>query len=192
MKLWEYTAKDGRSITVRHAVVDDARDLHAGFKGVVEEHMWLPTFTPNSHVSDWMNWIRRTEHSREVLLVALINGEYAGHLSLQPEEWNASQHVAKLGVIVTKECRSIGIGRSLMLSGESAAIDKDYSKIMIMRNVEKAIANGLILPTGETCRKCHNEESPVYRPFDFHQMHAEIAHPRPKKEQSSQTGSVSR
>jgi ribosomal protein S18 acetylase RimI-like enzyme len=141
--VWEYTAKDGKSITVRHALVDDARDLHAGFKGVVEEHMWLPTFTPNSHVSDWMNWIRRTEHSREALLVAFLNGEYAGHLSLQPEEWNASQHVAKLGVIVRKEYRSIGIGRSLMLSGESAATDKDYSKIILSTFDDNEVAKNL-------------------------------------------------
>lgn len=129
--MWEYTTKDGRSITVREAKVSDAKHLHAGFKNVVEEHMWLPTFTPNSHVSDWMNWIERTRHTREALLVAYIEDEYAGHLSLQPEEWHASQHVAKLGIIVRKDCRSIGIGRSLMLSGESAALSKDYTKIIL-------------------------------------------------------------
>jgi len=129
--VWEYTAKDGRSITVREAKVGDAKHLHAGFKNVVEEHMWLPTFTPNSHVSDWMNWIERTRHTREALIVAYIENEYAGHLSLQPEEWHASQHVAKLGIIVRKDCRSIGIGRSLMLSGESAALSKDYTKIIL-------------------------------------------------------------
>jgi ribosomal protein S18 acetylase RimI-like enzyme len=131
LKAWEYTSKDGRSIIVRSAVVDDAKDLHAGFKNVVEEHMWLPTFTPNSHVSDWMNWIERTMRTRESLLVAHIEDEYAGHLSLQPEEWHASQHVAKLGIIVRKDCRGIGIGRSLMLSGESAALSKDYTKIIL-------------------------------------------------------------
>ena len=141
--MWDYTAKNGRPITVRNAVVDDAKDLHAGFKTVVEEHMWLPTFTPNSHVSDWMNWIRRTEHSREALLVAHIDDEYAGHLSLQPEEWNASQHVAKLGIIVRKECRSIGVGKSLMLSGESTALDKDYSKIILSTFDDNEVAKNL-------------------------------------------------
>ena len=143
MKEWEYTAKDGRSITVRGATVDDAKHLHAGFKNVVEEHMWLPTFTPNSHVSDWMNWIQRTRHSREALLVAHIDHEYAGHLSLQPEEWNASQHVAKLGIIIRKECRSIGVGKALMLSGESAAIAKDYSKIILSTFDDNEVAKNL-------------------------------------------------
>ena len=143
LKVWEYTAKDGRSIAVRGATVDDAKHLHAGFKNVVEEHMWLPTFTPNSHVSDWMNWIQRTRHTREVLLVAHLDHEYAGHLSLQPEEWNASQHVAKLGIIIRKECRSIGVGKALMLSGESAAIAKDYSKIILSTFDDNEVAKNL-------------------------------------------------
>jgi RimJ/RimL family protein N-acetyltransferase len=143
MKVWEYTAKDGRTIAVREAIVDDAKYLHAGFKNVVEEHMWLPTFTPNSHVSDWMNWIQRTHHTREALLVAHLDLEYVGHLSLQPEEWHASQHVAKLGIIVRKECRSNGIGRALMLSGESAASAKDYSKIILSTFDDNEVAKTL-------------------------------------------------
>lgn len=131
LQVWEYKAKDGRVITVREAKTEDASHLHQGFKTVVEEHMWLPTFTPNSHVSDWMTWIERTRHTREILLVAHIDHEYAGHLSIQPEEWHASQHVAKLGIIVRKECRSNGIGKSLMQSGEEAALAKDYTKIIL-------------------------------------------------------------
>ena len=83
LQTWEYAAKDGRSITVREAEVNDAKFLHAGFRSVVEEQCWLPTFAPNSHVSDWISWIERTRHTREVLLVADVDGEYAGHLSLQ-------------------------------------------------------------------------------------------------------------
>jgi len=148
MKVWEYTAKDGRSIKVREAMIDDAEHLHAGFKHVVEEQMWLPTFTPNSHVSDWTSWIQRTHHTREVLLVAHIDNEYGGHLSLQPEEWNASQHVAKLGIIVRKECRSNGIGRALMLSGESAAFDKEYSKVILSTFNDNEVAKNLYISLG--------------------------------------------
>lgn len=58
---------------------------------------------------------------------------------------------------------------------------KDYMKKSVMENKEEAIANGLIMPTKETCLKCHNEESPVYKPFDFDERWAKIAHPLPKK-----------
>jgi RimJ/RimL family protein N-acetyltransferase len=143
LQTWEYAAKDGRSITVREAEVNDAKFLHAGFRSVVEEQSWLPTFAPNSHVSDWISWIERTRHTREVLLVADVDGEYAGHLSLQAEEWHASQHVAKLGIIVRKDSRGNGVGRSLMRSGESSALAKDYSKIILSTFADNEAARNL-------------------------------------------------
>ena len=31
------------------------------------------------------------------------------------------------------------------------------------------------------CRKCHNEESPTFKPFDYAERVKEVDHPRPKK-----------
>jgi len=36
-------------------------------------------------------------------------------------------------------------------------------------------------PTMETCVKCHNEKSPSYKPFCFHEFNAKIRHLNPKK-----------
>lgn len=41
---------------------------------------------------------------------------------------------------------------------------------------------GLIKPTEKTCKKCHNEESPSYKPFNYEEMYAKIAHPVPAAE----------
>jgi hypothetical protein len=35
----------------------------------------------------------------------------------------------------------------------------EYKSLSIMKDKEKAIAAGLVLPTQETCNKCHNGES---------------------------------
>jgi hypothetical protein len=40
---------------------------------------------------------------------------------------------------------------------------------------------GFIKGDKETCLKCHNEQSPTYKPFDFDKRWSEIAHPLPKK-----------
>jgi ribosomal protein S18 acetylase RimI-like enzyme len=131
MKPTHLESKDGRIITTRHADPKDARDLHLGFRQVVEEGLWLPTLAPNASVADWVTWIQRTQHCREVLLVAHLNGLYAGHLTLQPEEWTASKHVAKLGIIVLSDFRNIGVGRALMLEAETAAVEREYEKIVL-------------------------------------------------------------
>ena len=131
LKTWEFTAKDGQLISVRTAQRGDASFLHDGFKEVVDEGRWLPTFSINANITDWVHWIEKTNHTREVLLVAFLGEQYAGHLTLQPEEWNASQHVAKLGIIVRKPCRSVGVGRSLMTASEDIGLEKDYLKIVL-------------------------------------------------------------
>ncbi|MFC1493415.1 cytochrome c family protein, partial [candidate division KSB1 bacterium] len=38
---------------------------------------------------------------------------------------------------------------------------------------------GLKTPDEELCKKCHNEESPTYKPFDFKKFQEMIAHPNP-------------
>jgi hypothetical protein len=58
---------------------------------------------------------------------------------------------------------------------------KDYKNVKIMKDVEEAKANGLIIPTEATCKKCHNEESPTFEGFNFEEMWAKIAHPKPQK-----------
>jgi hypothetical protein len=55
-----------------------------------------------------------------------------------------------------------------------------YKKITIMKDIEQAKASGLIIPNEETCKQCHNEESPTFKPFNYAERYAEIAHPRPK------------
>jgi ribosomal protein S18 acetylase RimI-like enzyme len=140
LKTWEYLSKDGRQILVRPAQRGDAPSLHEGFKEVVDEGRWLPTFSVNANITDWIHWIEKTNHSREVLLIAFLDEEYSGHLTLQPEEWNASQHVAKLGIIVKKPCRKVGVGRSLMLAAEDIGLEKGYTKIILSAFEDNTIA----------------------------------------------------
>ncbi len=68
----------------------------------------------------------------------------------------------------------------------------DYRKKKIMMNREKAVANGLVIPTEAVCVQCHNDESPAWDPdkytladgskvgFDFEQATKAIAHPVPE------------
>ncbi len=57
---------------------------------------------------------------------------------------------------------------------------KDYMKKSVMEDRQASIENGLLLPDESTCVKCHNQESPTYKPFDYKERQAKIAHPKPK------------
>ena len=55
-----------------------------------------------------------------------------------------------------------------------------YKNIKFMKNQELGLANGLILPTEEVCVKCHNDESPDFKGFNYEEYVAKIAHPYPE------------
>lgn len=59
---------------------------------------------------------------------------------------------------------------------------KDYMKKSIMQDKDAAIQAGLVIPNEETCKKCHNPESPNFKGFDFKARWEEIKHPVPKKD----------
>lgn len=52
-------------------------------------------------------------------------------------------------------------------------------KTLHKKDVEAAKAVGLILGDQETCVKCHNEESPTFKGFDYATMWEKIKHPVP-------------
>jgi hypothetical protein len=56
-----------------------------------------------------------------------------------------------------------------------------YFKNPIMKDREKALANGLIIPDEELCKTCHNSESPTFKGFDYAEYSKQIAHPNPAK-----------
>ena len=56
-----------------------------------------------------------------------------------------------------------------------------YKSMSIMKNREKSLANGMIIPDEKLCRTCHNEESPDFKGFDYAEYSKIIAHPDPSK-----------
>ncbi len=57
-----------------------------------------------------------------------------------------------------------------------------YKSASVMKDREFAMENGLILPTEEVCKTCHNEESPTFKGFNFAEMSAKINHDDPTTE----------
>jgi len=60
----------------------------------------------------------------------------------------------------------------------------DYKSPSIMKDKEKAVANGLIVPADREafCKGCHNTESPTFISFNFADQWAKIKHYKPGNE----------
>jgi len=52
-----------------------------------------------------------------------------------------------------------------------------YRTATAMRNRNMAVRQGLVLQTEELCLKCHNQECPFYKWFDFKRDFERVAHP---------------
>ncbi len=54
-----------------------------------------------------------------------------------------------------------------------------YKSNTIMKDRQKSIENGLIVPDEKLCKTCHNEENPFHKPFNYEESLKKIAHPNP-------------
>ncbi len=57
----------------------------------------------------------------------------------------------------------------------------EYKPKKVMEDREAAVAAGMRVPDEATCVKCHNEESPTFKGFDFATYYEKIKHPVPEK-----------
>ncbi|MCP4155995.1 MAG: cytochrome C554 [bacterium] len=56
-----------------------------------------------------------------------------------------------------------------------------YKKMTIMKDQKKALKNGLIVPTEELCKKCHNKKSPTFKGFNYKEALKKMNHVYRKK-----------
>jgi hypothetical protein len=60
-----------------------------------------------------------------------------------------------------------------------------YKGMAIMKDRQKAIAAGMVIPTEETCKQCHNDKTPPEckaKPFDFKERVKKGVHAIPPKD----------
>ncbi|MCK5137265.1 MAG: hypothetical protein KAR19_15885 [Bacteroidales bacterium] len=58
-----------------------------------------------------------------------------------------------------------------------------FKSASVMKDREFAMEKGMILATEEVCKNCHNDKNPFFKPFNFKEALAIIAHPNPKNAQ---------
>jgi len=56
-----------------------------------------------------------------------------------------------------------------------------YKGASVMKKRELALTKGLVIPDEALCKTCHNEKSPTYKPLNYEEALAKIAHPNPAK-----------
>lgn len=69
--------------------------------------------------------------------------------------------VAQTPNLVGVQCEAChGPGAAYLKPALMSLQNKEYKRADL-------VAAGMVMPTAETCQKCHNKKSPFYQPFDF-------------------------
>jgi RimJ/RimL family protein N-acetyltransferase len=119
------------SIAIRRAEAHDAPAL-VGLASAVggEDGGWLISDSTWRSVGEERRYVRAIRrHPDAAVLVAELDGEIVGRLSLARDPHPASHHVADLGLMVSATHRRQGIGRALLEAAEAWAQDAGVSKL---------------------------------------------------------------
>jgi len=114
------------------------------------------------------------------------------------EKWEQSAHAKAFDVLKAKgnekdpkclECHVTGFNAGGYKIGDANAAQFEgvgceschgpgsaYKSMSVMKDKKKAMENGLIMPTEDLCKKCHNEKSPTFKGFNFAEALKKIDH----------------
>lgn len=114
-----YTLKDGKSVTVREASVDDAQELISVLKEYIEDSEYIPytkgEFNPTIEFEkEWIQTLNDQKNS--LLLLATHNGKIIGNISVNGSQRNMAAHTACIGIGLLREWRNRGVGSVLFNS----------------------------------------------------------------------------
>lgn len=139
----------------------------------------------------WKIW---TESAHSGAFETLASEE-AGKIAAAKDLGNPQQEDACLKCHATRAFLGTGVvvsGKANYADSEGVGCESchgpgsDYKPKNIMEDPEAARAAGLVMnKAADGCTRCHNEESPTFKGFDFEQRWAEIAHPIPSADESS-------
>ncbi|RAJ04116.1 RimJ/RimL family protein N-acetyltransferase [Chitinophaga skermanii] len=136
----------GQALTIRPLTMADAPALLASYqKAVSETDMLLLTSSESQSIQLAMEeeFIRPfTNSTRHLYLVAEVEDDIIGGVSLKRRSVQKQAHLADLGIFVRKPFQSMGVGRRLMTAMLRWAESNPHIEIItfeVLANNEKAI-----------------------------------------------------
>ena len=111
--------KDGKSVTIREASVDDAQELISVVKEYIEDSEYIPytkgEFNPTIEFEkEWIQTLNDQKNS--LLLLAIHDGKIIGNISVNGSQRNMAAHTACIGIGLLREWRNKGVGSILFNS----------------------------------------------------------------------------
>jgi ribosomal protein S18 acetylase RimI-like enzyme len=131
-KFENITLKNGKKIVLRHIKRTDLDNIWDNFNQVVDEGIYLPFFEKVLSDYEKVNWYHELLDKGNLCLIAEDPdlpepNNVVGQCTIEDIQWEASNHVGVLGIIIKNEYRNQGLGYHLMkyAMNESKKIGKE-------------------------------------------------------------------
>ncbi|NHJ23309.1 MAG: N-acetyltransferase [Candidatus Lokiarchaeota archaeon] len=114
-----FQLKNGEKIILRHVSEADIEGIWHNFNEVVEEGIYLPVFFPVRSEYEKQSWYNHLLQEKELCVVAVLPEfksplNIIGQCEVSNLEWDAANHVGRLGIIIQQKYRDLGIGLHLI------------------------------------------------------------------------------
>lgn len=134
----EVNSKEKRSYLVRHAREQDAPNVIALERKVLNETTYLPIISDEykNNLIDERKYLEDARKSNKVgVLVAVMDGDLAGIARVMPKSENFKEsHIAKIEVMVQRKYEGQGIGKVLASNLIDLATEKGFEVIYAYSN----------------------------------------------------------
>lgn len=128
--------KNGKKFLLRYMKRSDLNCIWHNFNQVIDEGVYLPTYNKVTTEYEKRAWYNEIVDLGNICLVAEDQTKSSPNnvvcqCTIEHIQWEASSHVAVLGVIVEKENRSSGLGYELLHFALEQAKKKGKKKIIL-------------------------------------------------------------
>ncbi len=138
-----FTARDGRKVTLRAPRWDDLDDFLLFINGLVDEGADILLDTKKTRDEE-MEFVSRTlsnmEKDKMASVVAEVDGRLVGHVEVNRRQGFAG-HTGNLGISIINGFRDAGVGQELMLEAETQArkIGVELIKLEVYERNKRAV-----------------------------------------------------
>jgi ribosomal protein S18 acetylase RimI-like enzyme len=125
-----YLTKLNQEFIVREAEENDFPMIWTIYQKVLSEGTYTSAIHGESALDRYEHLPQDEVGKRRALtLLAEVDGNPVGYVTIDESVWDLSRHVGELGIAVLPEFRQVGIGSALLESALHLASEKEFKKI---------------------------------------------------------------
>lgn len=105
--------RDGRTVVLRPATMDDAEATLRNVNRIAKEEIYI-MIEKVEHIEDERRWLSSFDGTRSVLFVAVAGREVIGAVDCHGGTFPKDRHVGGVGIAIQDGWREVGLGRRMM------------------------------------------------------------------------------